>query len=318
MRGALFVAKYTFNRLIEEILFKLSIPMSPNDIWEYAVKNGQADKLASIGKTPQATIGARIYGDIKYSESPVFKQISRRPALFGMSNKEYDAVESVESKQSDSDTLLALSHEFDERDLHPLLAAFTRNNPHFMCYAKTIFHENSKKRQKGYNEWLHPDMVGVQFPYDEYDIATRGLLKSFSCNQLKIFSFELKIELNFRNIRQCYFQALSNSSWANEGYLVALKLEKDPELMNEISRLNNAFGVGLILLDSENVEQSEIIFTAESKDSLDWETLNRLVEDSPDFSEFVADISTEKRNPRYDELFSEEKLRQHISKKGIL
>jgi len=100
--------------------------------------------------------------------------------------------------------------------------------------------------------------------------------------------------------------------------LVALKLEKDPELMNEISRLNNAFGVGLILLDSDNVEQSEIIFTAESKDSLDWETLNRLVEDSPDFSEFVADISTEKRNPRYDELFSEEKLRQHISKKGIL
>ncbi|MCL2457044.1 MAG: HrgA protein, partial [Defluviitaleaceae bacterium] len=125
-------------------------------------------------------------------------------------------------------------------------------------------------------------------------------------------------ELNFRNIRQCYFQALSNSSWANEGYLVVLKLEKDPELINEISRLNNAFGIGLILLDPENIEQSETVFTARLKDVLDWETLNRLVEDSPDFSEFVADISTEKRNPRYDELFSEEKLNQYIFKKGIL
>ena len=72
------------------------------------------------------------------------------------------------------------------------------------------------------------------------------------------------------------------------------------------------------MLDPENVEQSEILFTAETKDSLDWETLNRLVEDSPDFSEFVSDISTEKRNPRYDELFSEEKLRDHISRKIIL
>jgi len=312
------VAKYTFNKLIEEVLFKSPIPMSPNDIWEYALKNGQTDKLTSIGKTPQATISARIYGDIKYNENPVFKQISKRPALFGMSNKEYDAVESAETKQSDNDTLFDLGCEFDERDLHPLLVAFTRNNPHFMCYAKTIFHENSKKRQKGYNEWLHPDMVGVQFPHDEYDIATRGLLKSFSCNQLKIFSFELKIELNFRNVRQCYFQALSNSSWANEGYLVALKLEKDPEFMNEISRLNNAFGIGIILLDLENIEQSEIIFTSKSKDVLDWETLNRLVEDSPDFSEFVADISTRKSNPKYDELFSEEKLKQHILKKGLL
>jgi len=312
------MAKYTFNKLIEEVLLKSSIPMSPNDIWEYAVKNGQADKLASVGKTPQATIGARVYGDIKYSESPVFKQTSKRPALFGMSNKEYNTVINSEDEQSDSDTLQDVKCEFDERDLHPLLAVFTRNNPHFMCYAKTIFHENSRKRQKGYNEWLHPDMVGVQFPYDEYDIATRGLLKSFSCNQLKIFSFELKIELNFRNIRQCYFQALSNSSWANEGYLVALKLEKDPELTNEISRLNNAFGIGLIVLDLENIEQSEVVFTSKSKDALDWETLNRLVEDSPDFSKFVADISTEKRNPKYDELFSEEKLRQHISRKGLL
>jgi len=312
------MAKYTFNKLIEEVLIKSPTPMSPNDIWEYAVKNGQANKLASIGKTPQVTIGARIYGDIKYSESPVFKQTSKRPALFGMSNKEYSTVENVEIKQNDSDASYDSSREFDERDLHPLLNAFTRNNPHFMCYAKTIFHENSRKRQKGYNEWLHPDMVGVQFPYDEYDIATRGLLKSFSCNQLKFFSFELKIELNFRNMRQCYFQALSNSSWANEGYLVALKLEKDPELTNEISRLNNAFGIGLILLEPENIEQSEIVFTSKSRDVLDWETLNRLVEDSPDFSEFVADISTEKRNPRYDELFSEEKLKQHISKKGLL
>jgi hypothetical protein len=30
----------------------------------------------------------------------------------------------------------------------------------------------------------------------------------------------MKKELNFSNLRESYFQAVSNSSWANEGYLV--------------------------------------------------------------------------------------------------
>nr|WP_288977411.1 hypothetical protein [uncultured Blautia sp.] len=45
---------------------------------------------------------------------------------------------------------------------------------------------------------------------------------------------------------------MSNSSWAHEGYLVALKISEEPELMDELRRLNNAFGIGVIRLDAEH------------------------------------------------------------------
>lgn len=31
--------------------------------------------------------------------------------------------------------------------------------------------------------------------------------------------------MNFTNLREYYFQAVSNSSWANEGYIVALDID---------------------------------------------------------------------------------------------
>lgn len=57
---------------------------------------------------------------------------------------------------------------FIERDLHPLLVKFLYSNPHFKCYAKTIYHETSTKKTKGYNQWLHPDIVGIYFPFKDY------------------------------------------------------------------------------------------------------------------------------------------------------
>ena len=59
-----------------------------------------------------------------------------------------------------------------------------------------------------------------------------------------IYSYELKkkIESDYQ-LKQCYFQALSNSSWANYGYLVTFEINED--LDEEMKRLNNAFGIGI-------------------------------------------------------------------------
>ena len=315
------MAKYTFNKLIEEVLTKSPKPLSPNDIWNYAVENGQAEKLGSTGKTPQATLGAHIYSDIKYSENPIFEQVSKRPALFGLKNKKYNIVSNEDLKESEEENNNEVTENFIERDLHPLLVAFVRTNPHFLCYTKTIFHEKSTKRQKGYNEWLHPDIVGVQFPFDEYKNKTLILIESLKNNPYKMFSFEMKIELNFKNIREYYFQALSNSSWANEGYLVTLKLEEDPDFIDEIRRLNNSFGIGLIKLDPINIAESEIVLTAKTKDMLDWDTINRLVEDNNDFDQFVQDIiediEVKKVKSKYDEVLSDDKLKKYVLEKRI-
>lgn len=96
--------------------------------------------------------------------------------------------------------------------------------------------------------------------------------------------------MNFSNLREYFFQAVSNSSWANEGYLVTLNLEKDAEFLEELQRLTNAFGIGIIHLNPENISQSEIIFSAKTNNSLDFSTIDRLITENPDFKEFIKYI----------------------------
>lgn len=206
--------------------------------------------------------------------------------------------------------------------MHILLSTFVYSNPHFNCYTKTIFHENSKKHQKGYNKWLHPDLVGIYFPFDKFQSNILKLLETLKDNAYKLFSFEIKIELNFSNLRQCYFQAVSNSSWAHEGYLVALKIQDEPLLMDEIRRLNNAFGIGIIRINAKNIEQSEILFSAKKAEFLDWETIDRLSEENNDFKIFIDDLMEDiklgKVKSKYDEILDIDKYNQYVNSKGIL
>jgi len=176
-----------------------------------------------------------------------------------------------------------------------------------------------KKRKSGINKWLHPDIVGVHFPFESYTENTLKLFDILKVNPYKLYSFELKKELNFSNLRECYFQAVSNSSWAHEGYLVALNLSDGTDLIDEIRRLNNAFGVGVIRLNQEHFMQSEILFSAKERDSLDWDTVNRLVAENPDFRKFLddlmEDITVGKVKSTYDKIFTtEEDAQEYFNK----
>ena len=157
---------------------------------------------------------------------------------------------------------------------------------------------------------MHPDIVGVHFPFESYTGNTLKLFDVLKVNPYKLYSFELKKELNFSNLRECYFQAVSNSSWAHEGYLVALDFLDDTDLLDEIRRLNNAFGIGVIRLNIRHFMQSEILFSAKERDSLDWDTVNRLVAENSDFSDFLddlmEDITVGKVKSSYDDTFSNE------------
>lgn len=205
--------------------------------------------------------------------------------------------------------------------MHPILVAYANSDTHFRAHLKTIFHENSRKGKKGMNEWLHPDLVGVYYPYQEYATETLEIQRELAVSSIKIFSFEVKIKVTFSNLREYYFQAVSNSSWANEGYLVTLNLEEDPTLYDEIRRLNNAFGIGLIKLNAQNVFESEILFPAEIKNDIDWDTANRLAKENADFRKFLNDITEDiklgKIKSDYDEIFTPEALDSLIMDKKI-
>ncbi len=77
----------TFIKLIEETLNNANKPLTVDEIWEKAKEYGYAELLKSKGKTPEKTIGARLYVDIKKDKS-IFCQVSKRPAKFFLVNKQ--------------------------------------------------------------------------------------------------------------------------------------------------------------------------------------------------------------------------------------
>ena len=329
----------TYIELAKEVLLKTQQALTPNEIWAKAVELGLDKAMEINGKTPWNTIGARLYVDISENIETIFVITNRKPTRFFLKNfppkkttKEKTSAEkiSTEKAENESNTLQKQGEKnkqeiFHERDLHPLLVKFA--DYHFRgAKLKTIYHEYSARQPKGQNKWLHPDLVGVYFPfYDKvraYDKVLIDLQKNLSSNSIKIYSFEMKKNLEMNNLREAYFQAVSNSSWANEGYLVCLELANDDDLIEEIRRLNNSFGIGVIQLHAEQIYESEIIAPARIKKDLDMDTMDRLAGDNKDFKEFLQNIiddnTIKKVNSQYDKVLNENDFEKHLKDKKIV
>lgn len=312
---------YTFLDLVDDVLEYSKKPLSEKELWEKAVELGLDKKLGSTGKTPWKTLSARLYVDMRDNENSKYLKVGKRPTKFYL--KEYAAIEdpiTIQEKIEKSEEPKK-SKQYNERDIHPLLVKFINEDPHFKAYSKTVYHEKSIKKREGVNKWLHPDIVAVYFPFEDFENLTTEVQRSLSVNSIKLFSFELKIDLDFSRLREYYFQAVSNSSWANEGYLVCLNIQDDSELINELQRLNSAFGIGVIKLNSEDVSQSEIILPAREKTDLDWTTIDRLIADNTDFEDFfiyiVEDLKVGKIKSNYDSVKSDIEMEKYLISKGF-
>lgn len=169
---------------------------------------------------------------------------------------------------------------YKERSLHRLLSNYLLKRN---ILSKTIFHETSGSKDPA-QKWIHPDMVGVEF--NEFrDSVTLSLLKTTDAKQyITFYSYELKRTIeNDHQLKEYFFQALSNSSWANYGYLVALEINED--VMEEMERLNRAFGIGVIKL-SPYTNETDILFPAK-KNELDYYTIDKLCNINKDFENFI-------------------------------
>lgn len=309
----------TFLELAQEVLQKAELPLTYREIWERGEKMGLVAKVSGKGKTPQETLGARLYVDVRDNKNSALSKIGSRPARFWLKAREIKDIGEIEAKiEKEEQQEIKNKEGFLEKDLHPLLVNFLYYNQRFNLHCKTINANTSKNKNKGLNEWIHPDIVGIHFPFDDFKQETLNLLANLSTSSYKIYAFELKRFINNSNLKECYFQAVSNSSWANEGYLVAYEI-KDDEVRDELARLNASFGIGVIELKSE-----EVIFEAKSKD-LDITTLDMLVEKNKDFKEFIdnvnKDIQTNDADRiaknKYDEILSDEDLQKHIKNKNM-
>ena len=300
-----------FLELAERVLKEEGRPLTPQEIWELAQEKGYAAQVGTKGKTPWATLGAQLYVDTRDKPKSIFAKASERPTRFAL--KEFAGLQSI-PKSSPGDSAKK-GHTYKERDLHPFLTYFLYT--YQTIYTKTIYHEESAKDR--YAQWLHPDMVGVYFPLELWVAEVLDIAKEVGNVGLKLCSYELKRELTFSNLRESFFQAVSNSSWAHQGYLVAAEIAQDMYFVSELKRLSNSFGIGIIKLDTDNPDDSEIIIPAREKEFVDIETMNRLAEINPNFKEFLKRIKTdlnskEIRKEWYDTVKTSEALIASIRK----
>ena len=169
---------------------------------------------------------------------------------------------------------------YKERSLHRLLSNYLLSKN---IFSKTIFHESSNKTDQA-KKWIHPDMVGVK--YNEFqETVTRSLLKATETKEyVELYSFELKRSItNDHQLKEYFFQALSNSSWANYGYLVAFDINED--VMEEMERLNRSFGIGIIKLSPYSDDTIELL--PARKNELDYYTIDKLCRINNDFKSFI-------------------------------
>lgn len=309
----------TFHELANNILNQVDKPLTANEIWQLAIEKGLAQKLNSSGKTPWATLGSKLYVSSRDNPSSIFKAIGKRPKRFYLKGKKYsiDFAEYEEGKTEEEEkiSLSKSNKNYLEKDLHPFLTHFAFYN--LNCHCKTINHSKSNKRSFG--EWVHPDMVGCVFPIDDWDNEVLELSSSMGNTSVKFISFELKKELNLSTLREKFFQTVSNSSWANESYIVVAEISKNEDFLSELSRLSTSFGIGVIELDIDEPNSSMIKFPAQIRDNLDWETINKLTVMNKDFKQFVKRVrvdltSNEIRKEKYDKVLDEEKLEKIIKK----
>lgn len=310
----------TIIEVAREILERKKEALNPIKIYHIANEMGLTKELNLNGKTPWQSFVARIYMDIKENPNSIFEVVATKPMLIKLKNQ----VINLEAQMEKNSEIKEPKNSYSERDLHPLLSRFISFNENFKAYTKTIYHESSKKSQKGADKWLYPDIVGVSFEYKDYQKELNKFIGKFSSLPIKIYAFEMKKHLSVSSFREYYFQAVSNSSWANEGYLVALDIdESDEELMDLMKRLSYSFGIGVISLNSQNVDESVILARAEFRENLDYSVMNELSMKNPDFKKFlesVEEFNIEKEyrsKSEFDEVLDNDKLDNYLINKKI-
>ena len=173
----------------------------------------------------------------------------------------------------------------NEKDLYPILSKFLKSE--LSIYSKRIDEKRSRNRRgPGANKWRHPDLVGMENISKDWDREIKDCVQQYSDKKSKLWSFEVKMAISLTNVRESYFQAVSNSSWANYGYLVGSK-SVNQETMKELRMLSSLHGIGYIQLNLNNYIDSQIVIPARERPDIDWDIANRITEENRDFLEYI-------------------------------
>jgi len=238
------------------------------------------DTDAALVQQIIAEIGAQ--RPLMQEKYPDLKTTDGRPRLYYYStNSDEEEVAAIENYNPN---LHNGTTSYTEHDLYPKLSEFLRVE--FNLYSKRVDEKRATNSHgPGGNRWLFPDLVGLEDLSHEWDNEIKECVQcKIADRKTKLWSFEVKKLINKSNVREAYFQAVSNSSWANYGYLVTSEIQKADKELRMLAALH---GIGLIKLDIENPAESEIMIPARERIDVDWNAANRLAKENPDFLEFI-------------------------------
>lgn len=326
--------KLSFTQLAILAMKQINRPVTTSELWQFVLQNNLHKRLKTFdeatqlfsGQTPHASFGMHIYTDTQYFEVVE----NTKPKQFRLKNHDYDDKQNANIVAQNREKELLKSAKkakakihFHERKLHDLLAYFLKNHEYFEAHSKTVFHEESLKGQKGEDKWLYPDMVAVNFEYANYQQNNLfQFINKFDILPIKIYSFEIKKELSFGNYfgnyKEYFFQAVSNSSWANEGYLVALDIDTDDRFIEALQKLSLSFGIGIIHLKLDSILQSRIISPARYKDKMDYSVIDELARKNKNFAKFLKTVTdfdiqnTSRYLNEFDKILSDDELNDYL------
>ncbi|RKV18155.1 HrgA protein [Helicobacter pylori] len=302
--------------IVQSVLEIIKEPIKVTEIYHKAKELFEKGEITNMfdygGETPHQSVSSLIYTALSKGEELPFLKTQEKPVLIALKDAAKEPVLSAEKISAPSVSSVKIAH---ERDLHPFLTYMAIHNENLKCYTKTIFHEESLKSPKGMDRWLYPDMVGVRFLHAEW--SNENLIafsKKFDTLPVKLVSFELKKEISVHNCRECYFQAISNSSWANEGYLVGRHIDThNPQLMDLLKRLHASFGIGVIDLRVDE-DKSAILLNAKYKEKIDYTVASELSAKNEKFSGFLKSVVDYDPNhpQRYKDEFDEVKKKEEL------
>jgi hypothetical protein len=117
-----------------------------------------------------------------------------------------------------------------------------------------VEHTKSHRGPKGLNKWKFPDVVSLEWNTGVLtQINDRLVLDGSFCEIRKatgdspfnLISTELKINISLNDFRECFFQCVSNSKWANEAHLVIARKVDDAILARDLKKLGATHGVSI-------------------------------------------------------------------------
>ena len=269
----------TVKEAILESLEKLSRQSTYQEITDYIKSN---ELYISDGKTLEATVSALLGDFIRKNDTRVGRLKQGRTYFYYLTKNQLENKINLLNIEQKIDK--KIKNDFYERDLHPLFVSYLKSQN---IFSKTILHEESKNSKDETQKWVHPDIIGVKFTKLNSDITSRLLKTLEKKDSCEIISYELKKEINSDyELKKSYFQAVSNSNWANRGYLVALDINTN--LYSELERLNKAFGIGIIKLHS-NPFESQILFQSSYRE-LDYQTIDKLSNINGKYEDIIEQI----------------------------